>query len=230
MNALAIDTSGEALGLCLASGDQEQYCVSHRMGLRHAQTVMVWIDRLLEEAQLSPTDLELIACCSGPGSFTGVRIGLATAKGLSLAVSCPLVTVTSLDALAARYGHLPGTVVPVIDARKGRFYAAMYHRGSRTSDYLDLSAEDLLSRFAPMDPICLIGPHAAALGSVIGDTQPDIAVASMPTYTDPAALLQLGLQKLAAEGPEDLGAVPVYVRRSEAETTREEKEGNAHTD
>lgn len=100
----------------------------------HSQRLLPMVDRVLAEAGLRPADLGAVACTTGPGSFTGLRIGLATAKGLAFALNIPAFGVPTLDALANNLGILePGApaiaadlVCPVLDARKGQVYAAVY--------------------------------------------------------------------------------------------------------
>ncbi len=223
MNVLAIDTSGQALGLCLQTADHRLYTVNHQIGLRHTQTTMVWIDRLLSDAAMAPVDLDLVVSCSGPGSFTGVRIGMATAKGLAMAAACPLVAITSLDSLAHRYAAFPGIVVPVIDARKSRYYAAIYRDGSRVSDYLDAEPSDLASHFTREDPVLLTGPDARAVAEELPATEATVVVDQNPTASEPVLLLLLGLARHASHGPDREPVEPSYIRHSDAELARGKK-------
>ena len=117
MNILSIDTSGEILHLGLKSG--ETFLENTRdMGLKHAETLTPLIRSLMEEIDLSPKALDLVVCSQGPGSFTGLRIGLATAKGISEGAGCPLVSIPTLVALAEPWRDFEGIVMPVIDAKK----------------------------------------------------------------------------------------------------------------
>ncbi len=144
MNILAFDTAAEVLSVALRtdSGVLESTDTS---GYRHSERLVPFIQRLLGEAGMSFGDLSLIVCSRGPGSFTGLRIGAATAKGISLGLGVPIVSVPTLDAYAWPFRPFPGTVVPLIDAKKRRFYTAFYRAGVRESEYLDAAPQDILS-------------------------------------------------------------------------------------
>lgn len=155
MNHLAIDSATEVLSVALRR-DRDRasdVLVSVRdAGLRHTRRLMTLVDALLGEAGIQPADLDLVSCTRGPGSFTGLRIGMATAKGLAWAVAAargleapPLVSVPTLDAMAATVASQTALVVPVIDGKKGRFYGAGYLAGRRLTGDLDLDARELLA-------------------------------------------------------------------------------------
>ncbi len=156
MNHLALDTVTEILSVSLrvtTPGGSRCLTAVREMGLRHAHLVMPIVDRLLSEAAVAPGDLDLVSCMRGPGSFTGLRIGMATVKGLASAVmalrgleQAPVVSVSTLDVMAGALAPLDAWVVPVIDGRKGRFYTAVYFRGERLTGDLDLTPAEILAR------------------------------------------------------------------------------------
>jgi len=212
VNVLALDCATEALALALRAGAR-LYTRVVREGLRHAQTVAPQIAQLLAQASLSAAALDLVVVGVGPGSFTGLRIALATAKGLARGCSCALVGVPTLDALAWPRRIWPGLVVPLLDAGKGRVYAALYREGRRASDFLDIAAGDLKAAVGDERAVLLTGPFAR-------DAGPRTGVRSWtldPAYElpDPAALLELGMT-MRGRGEGD-AAAPVYLRKSEAE-------------
>jgi tRNA threonylcarbamoyladenosine biosynthesis protein TsaB len=256
MNVLAIDTSLEELGLALAvtppppdhpaahrhrrrkdalpsrigpsPGQPLLRIVTVQSGLNHARTLLPWIERLLEDAAIEPRRLDLLVCSTGPGSFTGLRIGLATARGLAHAIGCPVVGVSTLDALAWRYRDCAAVVVPVVDARKGRSYAACYRGEERISEYLDLPLEALAERIRAFDRLLLAGPQAGHLGEALKRVHPaaGVAVERAIQMTDPAALLELGRRRFQEDPSGAAGPVqPLYLRRSEAEIHREVEAG-----
>jgi tRNA threonylcarbamoyladenosine biosynthesis protein TsaB len=100
-------------------------------------------DSLCKSAGIRPADLSLVACMKGPGSFTALRIGFSAAKGIALALGIPLIAVPTLDCLAYPFSMCPGLVLPLLDAKKGCFFAAFYRKGERLSDFLDASPEEL---------------------------------------------------------------------------------------
>ena len=163
---LALDTATEALLVVAANGDS-WVARQSQLGLQHAAQLAPHIAGVTRELGLEVRELELIAVGIGPGSFTGVRIGLATAKGIAAGSGARLVGVSGLDALGYTQRHFPGLVVPVIDARKRRFYAACYRRGERVGGYLDQSPADLARTVAQAvagdEPVLVTGPAAAVL-------------------------------------------------------------------
>ena len=112
-------------------------------GLKHSETLMNAIVSLLEQAGLDKTELELLVCSEGPGSFTGLRIGMSTIKGLSFGLEIPHTAVVTTDYLASGYDYFPGAVVPVLDARKKRFFSAVYHNGRQISPARDLTQDEI---------------------------------------------------------------------------------------
>lgn len=226
MNVLAIDTSGEAMGLAVSTRDGRLLQSVERAGLRHAEALAPAIAAMLGRAGLDASALDLVGCSIGPGSFTGVRIGLATAKGLAFGAGCPLVGVPSLDALALRCAFFPGIVAPVVDAKKGRLYAAVYRGGERRSDYLDLEPGELarlLLREAAGGPLLVTGPHArpfhAALLGEAGAAGGAGRVLLDGGFGDsaPECLLELAVRRFRLSGPDGEGLAPLYLRPSEAE-------------
>lgn len=127
MNLLAIETSTEACSVALVHGDQ-LIARSEIAPRRHAELVLPMADALLAEAGLGRHALDAIAVGRGPGAFTGVRLAISLAQGMALALDRPVVTVSSLAALALEAPEGEGAILAVIDARMGEIYAASYRR------------------------------------------------------------------------------------------------------
>jgi tRNA threonylcarbamoyl adenosine modification protein YeaZ len=144
MNILAIDTATEILSAALKT-DKGQWYIEIAAGLRHSELLMEVCDKLINMAEISKKDLDLIACMQGPGSFTGLRIGFAAAKGMSSALNIPFISIPTLDCMAHPYRFWQGPVLPVIDAKKQCFFTALYHEDNRIHDYADLPTEEILS-------------------------------------------------------------------------------------
>ncbi|MBB3225788.1 tRNA threonylcarbamoyladenosine biosynthesis protein TsaB [Luteibacter sp. Sphag1AF] len=127
MNFLAIETSTEACSVALVHGDEviERSEIAPR---RHAELVLPMADALLAEAGLSRMALDGIAVGRGPGAFTGVRLGVSLAQGMAMALDVPVVTVSSLEALALEAPEDDASILAVIDARMGEIYVAAYRR------------------------------------------------------------------------------------------------------
>ena len=211
MNVLALDTATEAAAIALRAGDR-LYARVAREGLRHAQTLVPQIEQLLAQAAIAGAALDLVVVGIGPGSFTGLRIAIATARGLARGASCALVGVPTLDVLARPLRAWPGLVVPVIDAKKDRVYAASYRGGDRVSEFLDVAAADLGAAVGG-GPALLTGPFAAEAARRAGLAAWTLDLSH--GVPDPVALLELG-EAACARG-EGADPAPVYLRKSEAE-------------
>lgn len=158
MRALAIDTAGPVMGLSALEYDVHEYyngpvsfvaTVESDTALRHTESLTPALDRVFRETGWSPRSLSGVFVAAGPGSFTGLRIGMAAAKALALVAGCPVVSVDTLEALAiseAMRTELPPerVLVPVMDARKGKLYAAFFRYDSgATGEVLTRLGEDL---------------------------------------------------------------------------------------
>ena len=139
---------------------------------------------------------------------------MATAKGISFSLGIPMTAVPSLDAMAFGLDFFDGVVVPVIDARKKRFYSAVYKGGERISDYLDISAEGLIEKLSPHKRVLLTGPDASLFHRISGNRY-----ILNPVYNRANArfLLELGVVEYSNNGPAPEGLGPMYLRKSEAE-------------
>ena len=221
MKVLSIDTATELLDLCLATPNGF-YTRSSNAGLTHAQHLMSSIDSLLAEASTKIDAIDLIVCARGPGSFTGLRIGMATAKGLCFASNTPLVSVSTLDALAYRFWAYEGEVVPVIDARRERVYCAVYKRGRREGEYLDVRPEQLGSKISG-DRGCLVTGVARATVDMVVEKIDDAIADPLTGVGAGPALLTLGIERFEKGEIENPDSGPIYLRLSDAEEKRSAK-------
>ena len=219
---LALDTSTELMAVAVQSHEGVVRIEAER-GLQHGAELAPAITSALAAASVEPPDLDLVVVGIGPGSFTGVRIGIATAKGLAAARSVPVAGVSGLDAFGWRYRHYLGPVVPTVDGRKQRVYGATYLEGERVTDYVDLSARDLVadvlsgSAVHPAAaPPLLCGPAARLVGDATGEATADWLIdASAAGRAIPIdELLELGVSRGGGPARE---LQPLYLRRSEAE-------------
>lgn len=213
MNILVFDTSNDTLvvGLRMADG---RNATKDESGSRHSEILFPAIQECFSACKASASDIDLIVCTIGPGSFTGLRIGLAAAKGMSLALGKPWVGIPTLDAFAWKYRHETETVVPILDARKHRLFAGIYERGTLKGEYLDISETELFARLGDLGTIRFTGPGTKILSPAlpgvlalkIDETSPEeIAV----------ALAALGREKLEKKGPASEDEGPIYLREPE---------------
>jgi tRNA threonylcarbamoyladenosine biosynthesis protein TsaB len=217
---LALDTSTPVAGVALLDEKSGQVRAVRRARVTtHSEMLLAMARDALAEAGAHPGDLSAIACASGPGSFTGLRIGMATAKGLCFGLGRPLILIPTLQALAARAPS--GTLAfACIDAFKGEVYAALYHAGSppilvgeeQAAPPIRVAAQ-ILAHLAEA-PVHVIGdgsarwPELKVAGAISDDVAPP----------DPADIARLAALRLATGDIDDLAdAVPRYIRPSEAE-------------
>ena len=144
MRILAIDTSGPACGAAVVEEGRvlSEETVQNRN--THSANLMLLIEEVLRAAGTALSEVDGIACVVGPGSFTGVRIGAATAKGLAHGSGKPCIPVNALEALCRGAGAFPGVILPIQDARAGQVYGAAFRGGSRLMPDSAMALEDFL--------------------------------------------------------------------------------------
>ena len=235
----AIPTASVALiedGVLLVEETQDKAAnyarrLSGKPPSNHAEVVLPLIDSLFEKAGISVSHLSGIAVSIGPGSFTGLRIGLATAKGLAYDSGLQLVGVSTLQANAARVKHLDAMIGSMLDARKGEVYFALFRRRQNkltrlTSDAVMSihSAVELVqnNRSDPGSELILIGDgaigHQCQLFASLG-TSAQISEGSCSSVATQVGML--AGERFVAASVDDIGALaPVYLRLPEAESKR----------
>lgn len=195
----------------------------------HAERLISAIDHVCAAASLMLREIDGIAVSAGPGSFTGLRIGVTTAKTLAYALRKPIVAVSSLDALASQFLYSSLLICPILDARKKEVYAACYRNSAaqarRISDYAVLSPRSLAQDLH--EPTLFLGD-----GVIAYQQQLEAALGERALFADPAHLLprgslvaKLGLDRLAAGEQDDAFALtPRYLRKSDAEIHWEQQQ------
>lgn len=226
---LAFDTSGRTLTAALEHRGM-LLCHTAEYGLRHSEHLIPAVRRILEQAECTLSEVDLIAVSCGPGSFTGLRISMSTAKGLAFGLDIPVVSVPTLDVYQQQFSWFDGTVMPVIDARKNRYYTAAYRGGKRESDFLDLKAQDIIETASPSLPVLFAGPDAQALRDELsrnGISYPQGIYFQVHDTSPPArSLIEAAGRCYALHGPDHITAGPLYIRKSEAESLHADKEIN----
>lgn len=221
MRLLAIDTSGRALSAALAEDGEIIAAFGTDEGKNHSLTLLPRLERLLEEQRLRLAQLDAFAVTVGPGSFTGLRIGLATVKAWGQALGKPLIAVSTLDAAAA---SSEGYAAPLLDARRDEVYTALYRGGRRRTPDRAVAPVQLAEELAALrQPVVFSGdglrPYQQLFQQALGDNF------RLPedgnTLFFAAAAARLACAKYAAGEFADTAAlVPVYLRLSEAEEKR----------
>ena len=126
MISLGIDASGKVAGAALVRDGELLGEITLCLGLTHSETLLPACISLLEQAKVSIEEIDLIACTKGPGSFTGLRIAAATAKGLALARSIPILGISTLEMLKENLSYIPLPIHVILDARRGQVYTASF--------------------------------------------------------------------------------------------------------
>ena len=219
MNILSLDTSTPVLSISLRTSStyEERKVIGN---FSHSENLLGEIKSLLKRGGIELKDLELLICTKGPGSFTGLRIGMAGLKGISLASSAPLVSVPTLSVIEESVESLwKGPILSVIDAKKKKFYFRLSVEGETVISDRDGNPEDIISTLKDLKNILVTGPDAALFASKLLSISP-----SLDLNVDPEAprclsyaLEKLGKEKYRKDGADDIGEGPVYIRRSDAE-------------
>jgi tRNA threonylcarbamoyladenosine biosynthesis protein TsaB len=224
---LSIDTATKITGLALHQDEQLVAESFLHTSKTHSERVMPMILQLMENAGLSFSDLNAVAVASGPGSFTGLRIGMATAKGIAQVRNLPVIGVNTLDALAQNGLGFTGLISPILDARKNEVYNALYRNQhgmlERVSEYRAIAPEKLLEELSvSSESVLFVGDAVATYQGLIATTLAAQAVFFAENMSLPRGSQVGGLaaKRLALGESDDLyGLKPFYIRQSEAEVT-----------
>lgn len=214
MLVLGIDSSTHVAGVAVVDDHTVLAEQRHGSGGRGAD-LLVAVDAVCKQAGVAPAQLDAIAVGAGPGSFTGLRIGMASAKGIAFAAGRPLWTTSSLAALAHEDAR-PGLVVAALDARRGEVFAGCFRAGSPVAAERAIAPADLIAWVSGLalagEPIGFCGDAIAAYEDALGA----LAGAWSHVRTPSGA----SVAQLALAGPRTdvlLGGAPMYIRPSEAE-------------
>ena len=230
MNILAVDTSATELTLAVSAGNKFEENSIKPQAMKHSEIIMPRIFSILGDAGLEIRDLDHLVCTRGPGSFTGLRIGMAAMKGLAFGLSKPLASVSTLEFHARTVQHFDGAVVSAVDARKNKFYVSVFRCNEGTCTRLmedtDGTVKDLAKALEGYDNVLVVGPDKVAFAQMLSEEYPgrSFVTECEDTVSPGLALVRLGLEKYEKQGPDDIGQGPVYLRKSDAEIALEEKE------
>ena len=231
MKILSFETSAKAASVALLDQGKllgESY---QNTGLTHSQTLMVMAEDLLKACGLTAGDVEAVAVAAGPGSFTGVRIGVAAAKGFAWGGELPCYGVSTLEAMVRNLGVYQGYVVPVMDARRSQVYTAVFHsqKGSlcRVEADMAISLQELCAKMKNLkEPIFLVGDGAVLCYNTLLEEVPSLVLPPEHRMHQRAAGVALAAQAMADAGDSGNGAelTPNYLRLSQAERERAARE------
>lgn len=229
MKILAVEASGSVAGVALTEDNilRAEFTLNYKM--THSQTIMPLINEVKQYLNLDLKSIDYIACSAGPGSFTGLRIGAATAKGIAMGIKKPIVPVSTLAGLAYNVYMTDALICPVIDARRDQVYTAFYEwkdgkLNTVTEDRIAM-IDDVIKEAQEFNrPVIFVGDgifvHADKINSVNNFVMAP-ASCNMQRASSVASLAA----ELVKEGRyiEGSSFVPVYLRKSQAERELEEK-------
>ena len=226
MKLLAIESSGLVASAAVFADDTivAEFTVNNKQ--THSQTLLPMIDQVVTMSGIDLKEIDAIATTSGPGSFTGLRIGAATAKGL------PIVPITTLEALAFRLAGREGNICPMMDARRNQVYAGVYRVGDMLLECVTgqkaVSIEDYIAELNDLgDPVTVLGDGVPVFQEKIKQCEGLLYrfCADSVRYQRASSVTALG-KKYYEQGRQMKAAefAPMYLRLSQAERERMEKE------
>ena len=234
MSILSIDTSSQVSSVAVLSAERVAAEISMQGALKHSETLMPHIETALRMARVEKSELEGIAVSIGPGSFTGLRIGLASAKMMAYALHIPLIAVPTLEALAHHYICEGVRLVPMMDAQKGNVYAQefvwrMDGDALKLQEIRPLAILPLTEVIAGLEnveqPVILLGDAMQKKTTLA--LPATVRLAPIHARMPRAACVGLTALTRLARGEMDdpMTAAPLYLRRSEAEVLWEKRHG-----
>lgn len=232
MKILSLDASANSASVCIYDATEDKIIGDFYINtkLTHSQTLVPMIDALLNSAKLSLSDIDFFAVNTGPGSFTGIRIGVSVIKGMAMALNKPCVSVSTLHSMAYNFIDSEDVVVcACMDARRNQVYNALFsvNNGvvSRICDDRAIGVEDLFSELVAIDKtVVLVGDGAELCYRQKGDCDVTLSVASK-RYQRASSVALAAVELINKD--ETLSAatlMPTYLRPSQAERERLNKE------
>jgi tRNA threonylcarbamoyladenosine biosynthesis protein TsaB len=223
MLILGIETATVQAG-CAIGGHEGVLASAHSAkGKRHAENLTPAIEFICEQAQIELAEIGLVAVDVGPGLFTGLRVGIATAKAVAFALRVPMIGVSSLDLLAFPVRFSPRLIVAAIDARRSELYYAFYRQVpggvQRISEHAVGSPEDLASELLAIgEEVLLVGDGAHRYREAFDGLAKVEIVDPGNSYPSAASLVQLAHARALREDFSQIDAIePIYLRRPDAE-------------
>ena len=227
MKILALETSAKSVSTAVVEDGIVLASAYQNTGLTHSRTMMPLVDGMLKSADLTIQDMECIAVAQGPGSFTGLRIGVSAAKGLAWTLEVPCCGVSTLLAMAQNLRHMDCDIICAMDARRKQVYNAVFRAKDgqlqRLSEDRAIALEELAEELKSSDTLKMVVGDGAKLCYDYLQAQ------GIPCRIAPAMLrmqnamgVGLAAEELAAEGKtvSSRDLVPVYLRLSQAERER----------
>ena len=233
MKILAFDSTAKAASVAVCEDERCLALYTIDNGLTQSELLMPMAENILKCLNLSFNDIELVCASMGPGSFTGVRIGAALVKGIAFGRDIPCVGVSTIEALAKNAMPLKGIIVPVMDARRGQVYTAIFKSDGKTAtrmtgdDAISITALAEMLREYTGENIYLVGDGYAVASK--GLAAAGIELCATPTLLineNACSIALVALEKYTnGEWVKDTDIAPTYLRMPQAERERLERLG-----
>ena len=224
MNILVLDCAVTKLSIAVKTEDKF-ISQTYDIGMRQSEILVPTIDEILSKAGITAADLNYSALTIGPGSFTGLRLGISALKAIELTYNVPVYGISSLTIYSYAYKDLGLPILACIDANKDKFYACLSDQNSLILEEGDYDVEEIISKLNGLSKVLLAGPDAQKLADIIKENKNDIEVlttkASAMTTEALVAITEDKISKGEATLKDFDG--PVYLRASEAELALKSK-------
>ena len=224
MKILALDSTATTASVALCEDSSLIALTTLNAGLTHSEALLPLVEQLLTRAHLTPADIDIFAAAQGPGSFTGVRIGAATIKGLAFGRGKPCIGVSTLEALSFNLACCDGIICPVMNARRDQVYNALFRAQdgviTRLCEDRAISVSDLGAQLREYsEPVYVCGDGASLMRDFPSHYVPDFLL-----WQNGYSVAQCAL-KLYNEGVRttDIELAPTYLRLPQAERERLER-------
>jgi tRNA threonylcarbamoyladenosine biosynthesis protein TsaB len=227
---LGIETATQQVGCAI--GGQEGVLASFDVarGPRHVETLVPAIEFMFEQADMQLSEVKCIAVDIGPGLFTGLRVGIATAKSMAMAMGVPMIGLSSLDLLAYPVRHSDRVIVPVVDGKRNEVFWARYRQVAgglqRVSDYQVSRPDDVVAELSAEKQECLLVGDGVRRHSDVFESSEDMEIEKFSgLHPSASALVELAQPKALREEFVQPSELPVlYLRKSDAEVNWELRE------
>jgi len=228
MYSLGIDTSTKTCSVALLKDHSLIIEITLSDNLSHSRKFLSLINYALDKARIKISEIDCFAVSTGPGSFTGLRIGIGTLKGLCLATGKPIVGVSTLEALSYSIPYNSALICPILDARKNEVYTSLFRyqdkRLVRLIDDMVISPEELLPKIK--EKVIFLGDGVEVYKDIILEKLDDLAIFLPRFFNQPRGtnVAEIGMIKLNRGETLNLHDLkPTYIRRSEAEIKWKER-------
>ncbi len=225
MKILALESSAKAASCAVLSDGELLASAWQATGLTHSRTLLPMVEDMLNNSELSVQEIDAVAVAAGPGSFTGLRIGIAAVKGLAWAAEKPCIPVSTLEAMAWPLAHLEGNIVCAMDARRQQIYHAVFLAEggelTRLREDRAVSLEEAAADVGEMDgPMTIVGDGAGLCFDFLTARGVECRLAPVHLRQQSAVGVAMAAWRRRGETLSAQELTPVYLRLSQAERER----------